>query len=1088
MPLPAGTKLGHYCIVAEIGAGGMGVVYRAHDDHLDRDVALKMLPAGTLADEPARRRFRREALALSKLNHPNIATVFDFDTQHGVDFLAMELIAGATLDAKLKEGPLAERESLRLGMQLAEGLAAAHAEGVVHRDLKPGNLIVTPDGRLKILDFGVAMLLHPGGDYDVTRSATETVGVSGTLPYMSPEQLRGESVDARSDVYAAGIVLYEMATGCRAFPQTQGPQLIGAVLHETPARPSSINRQVTPELENVILKASDKEPSRRYQSAHELLVALEGLSTGGARPTGRERLRWPIAVAGSLALVVVLVAGLLVGLNVGGWRDRLLGRVTSGSHAGGTAGIPIKARRSVAVLGFKNLSGRPDAAWLSTALSEMLTTELAAGEQLRTIPGESVSQMKINLALADADSYGKDTLSKIRANLGTDDVVLGSYVPLGGGQIRLDLRLQDAVVGETLAAISERGSETQIDDLVSRAGSALRQKLGASELSAAEAVAVKATLPSKPDAVRLYTEGLAKLRIFDALTARDLLAKAVAADPAYSLAHAALAAAWSTLGYDEKAKAEAKLAFELSTSLSREERLFVEGRYRETTREREKAVEIYRTLWSFFPDNLDYGLRLAAAQTSAGKGRDALTTIEALRKLPQLASADPRLDLAEAGAASSISDLRRQQAAAERAAARGSAQGARLLVARAQVSEGSAHILLGEMGKATALYESAREIFAAAGDRGGAASVLSSIGTIYWQRGELSKAEETYKQALVIRREIGNKSGVALSLNNLAAVRYSQKDLPATKKYMEDSLAIRREINDRAGVATSLNNIGIVLLEQGEQAASKRMHEESLAIKRAIGDKRGVAMSLTNIAVVLSSEPDLPGAKRMFEEALAIHREIGFKTGAAFTMRAIGVVLSKRGDLPAAHKNLEEALAMQNEMGEKGEAAETRRALAGMLIDEGQAARAETLAREAVDEFQTEKAGVSEASARGVLAQSELVQGNLAEARKAIDDATKLLAKSDDRDVRLSVLTTVARVRAASGETVQAAKDLEAVLAEAVKFHFIDAELEARLALGEIEIRSGQSAAGRARLAALEKEATAKGFGLIARKAAVGRK
>src|SRR3970040_1775379 len=190
-----GQVLGHYRILEKVGAGGMGVVYRAHDERLDRDVALKVLPAGTLADEAARKRFRNEALALSRLNHPSIETVHDFDTQAGVDFLVMEFIPGVTLSEKLAAGPLPEKEVLRLGGQLAEGLAVAHGQSVVHRDLKPGNLRILPDGRLKILDFGLAKLIRTV-EQEVTESLTETHGVPGTVPYMPPEQLRGEPIRA----------------------------------------------------------------------------------------------------------------------------------------------------------------------------------------------------------------------------------------------------------------------------------------------------------------------------------------------------------------------------------------------------------------------------------------------------------------------------------------------------------------------------------------------------------------------------------------------------------------------------------------------------------------------------------------------------------------------------------------------------------------------------------------------------------------------------------------------------------------------------------------------------------------------------
>ena len=233
----AGEVLGHYRIVEKIGAGGMGEVYRARDEHLARDVAIKVLPPGTLTDESARKHFHKEALILSQLNHPNVATIHDFDTQQGVDFLVMEYIPGITLSEKVAAGPLPEKEVLRLGVQLAEGLSAAHEHGVVHRDLKPGNLRLTSDGRLKILDFGLAKLRRPVTDSAATETLSETETMAGTLPYMAPEQLLGGEIDERTDIHAAGSVLYEMATGQRPFADVERPQLIGAILQHRQHRP-----------------------------------------------------------------------------------------------------------------------------------------------------------------------------------------------------------------------------------------------------------------------------------------------------------------------------------------------------------------------------------------------------------------------------------------------------------------------------------------------------------------------------------------------------------------------------------------------------------------------------------------------------------------------------------------------------------------------------------------------------------------------------------------------------------------------------------------------------------------------------------
>ena len=278
-----GRTLSHYRVDERLGAGGMGEVYRARDLKLDRDVALKVLPENALADEAARSRFRKEAHALSRLSHPHVAHLLDFDSENGTDFLVMELVAGSSLDEALRPGPLPEKDVLRLGAQLARGLQAAHERGVVHRDLKPSNLHLTEDGLLKILDFGLARLApRPEAAHDHT-TATETAAgaVVGSPPYMAPEQLLGKPPDARSDLYSAGAVLYELATGRRPFGSRSGVALTDAILHEPPPPPSSLSASLSPALESVILKALDKDPELRYQSAKDLLVDLERLQLRG---------------------------------------------------------------------------------------------------------------------------------------------------------------------------------------------------------------------------------------------------------------------------------------------------------------------------------------------------------------------------------------------------------------------------------------------------------------------------------------------------------------------------------------------------------------------------------------------------------------------------------------------------------------------------------------------------------------------------------------------------------------------------------------------------------------------------------------
>ncbi|MGO9541462.1 MAG: protein kinase domain-containing protein, partial [Terriglobales bacterium] len=741
MPLDTpivGQILGHYRVLEQIGAGGMGLVFRASDQQLERDVAIKVLPPGMLADDAARKRFRREALTLAKLNHPNIGTVYEFGSQEGLDFLVMEYVGGVAVDARLGSGPLAQKEILRLGFQLADGLASAHEHGVIHRDLKPANMRLTHDNRLKILDFGLAQFVRQEVDMGITASFSESKEVAGTLPYMAPEQLRGEQTDQRSDLWSAGVVLYELATGRRPFTSSPVPLLIDAILNKPPEMPSALNPKISPGLEMAILKCLDKDPERRYQSARELRIDLDRLTMPISQlpsapvPSVPIPPEAPITPARTKIRPTAVLGGVIVLLMVGAFSYLHF----HGKPARETATTPLNRRRTVAVLNFKNATSRPEAAWLSTAIPEMLTTELAAGEKVRTITGEEVAQMKMNLSLPDSDTLTAQTLSQIGKTLGVDLVVLGSYVALPDGKLRVDLHLQDVAAGETVLAVNQTGDQSNLFDLVSRAGIQLREKCGAGQVSAQDQAGVRAAFPSTPEASKLYAEGLAKLRVFDAIAARDLLQKAVATDPNHALAHSALAASWTLLGYDEKARLSAKSAYELSASLSREDHLLIEARYREASKEWDNAADSYRTLFGFFSDNLEYGLLLARAQTRGGKGKEALATVESLRRLPPPVGNDARIDLAASEAWRSLGDFKQGQAFAGKAVQKARAENTKLVLAHALYRQGFALENLGDPNGAIAAVEEAGRIYQSVGDRYGVASTLEVTGQVLFDRGD----------------------------------------------------------------------------------------------------------------------------------------------------------------------------------------------------------------------------------------------------------------------------------------------------------------------------------------------------------------
>jgi serine/threonine-protein kinase len=306
-----GATISHYRVIKKLGAGGMGVVYLAHDERLDRDVALKVLPAGRLASDVARNRFHVEALALAKLNHPHIGTIYDFDTQGGVDFLAMEYVPGKTLSDQLADGPLCEREVLNLGTQIVAALEEAHQRGVVHRDLKPRNIVVTPNRQVKVLDFGLAKLLRPINELSTTDELSGTAVGAGTLPYMAPEQLRGKPTDARTDIYAIGTVFYEMTTGRRPFRNKIATALAADIQTQAPVPPRQLNPGISWGLEEVILRCLEKDPQNRYQSARDLCIRLEQLSsiTLEQRTLLPKLLSFRFAAFAAMCLIVIALAG-----------------------------------------------------------------------------------------------------------------------------------------------------------------------------------------------------------------------------------------------------------------------------------------------------------------------------------------------------------------------------------------------------------------------------------------------------------------------------------------------------------------------------------------------------------------------------------------------------------------------------------------------------------------------------------------------------------------------------------------------------------------------------------------------------------
>jgi tetratricopeptide (TPR) repeat protein len=1076
-------------VIRFIARGGMGEVYEARDLELGEDVALKTIRRDVAGDARALERFKTEIHLARKVTHPNACRIFDVfhhrppgaGAEAETLLLSMELLRGETLSERLRrEGRLGPAQALALATQMVAALEAAHRAGVIHRDFKSGNVILASDPhaphgtRAVVTDFGLARPA-PLDEASPLHTQTESL-VVGTPAYMAPEQVEGGPLTPRSDIYALGVVLYEMLTGERPF--AADTPLAGMVkrLKEPPRSPRALVRDLDARWEAVILRCLERDPGDRFASAHDVGHALAG-GRVAARGGGRARVRRRLLLAAAAAACVALIVA---------WALASRARQAAAPAQPSAAELlpaDVKPRRAVAVLGFRNLSGRDDTAWLSTALAEMLGSELAAGEALRIVTGEAVARMKLELALQEVDALASDTLARVRRHLGADLLVMGSYAQLGG-RIRLDLRLQDARAGETIASLSESGVEAELFELVSRMGARLRTALGASPLSAQQAGDARAWLPSGTEAARLYSEGLARLRLGDALGARPLLERAAALEPRHPLIHASLAAAWSALGYEGKAEQSARQAFELAGVLSREERLAVEGRYRESAREWDQAIEIYRSLLRFFPDNLDYALRLASVLTAGGNGKQATAVFEQLRRLPPPANEDPRIDLAEALCARQLSDNRRSLEAARRAVAKAEALGARRLLARAYFDEGSALQNLGELDPAQAALERARRMYAEAGDRNGLAGSLNNLSLITANRGDLRETRRLVQEALALYSAIGKKSGEALMQGNLGNVHYFEGDFAGARRMWERTLATYREINEKDGIARMLTNIASVTAEQGDPAGALASFEQALAVWREVGQRNGEATTLHDMGKARFQLGDLAGARAAYRDGLAILREIGDKSYLSSALHDQGELLRSTGDTDGARGAYQEALRLREGMGEKGNAALTRLALAELELDQGRAAEAEQAARAAAAQFSTEQNADAEVEARLVLSRALQLQGRGPQAREEAAQAAQRAERGQNRGLRTAAAIGELRLAAAAGErTTEPLRRLRALIAEKGKTTPFDLRLEARLAEAEAAA-SGDAGAAAAQLRTLEAEARAKGFAWIADQAA----
>jgi tetratricopeptide (TPR) repeat protein len=1068
--LPTGYRFGPYVIDGLLGAGGMGEVYRARDTRLDRTVAIKVLSPGLARDLEFRERFEREARAVAALNHPHVCTLYDVGADSSMNYLVMEYLEGQTLAARLDEGPLALEEWVRVAGEFLSALEAAHERQVVHRDIKPANIFITGRGLAKVLDFGVSKSLVSTGSSPAAATVAATGGIVGTIDYMSPEQARGRPLDARSDVFSAGIVLYEMATARHPF---RGADFIETLHRTANAEPPPIDRQSRgwSEAEAIVRRCLRKVPAERYASAGVVLEDVRrlqrSLQSGSLSPSAAETTLSPFSTEARsgkrrhLAAGVIGVALLVAAVAAAAWVFSTARQPRSAEPAA-TGSPAVSARRAVGVFGFRNLSRREADAWLSTALSEMLSAELGTAPALRVVAGENVARATSELLLNEETTLGPDTLSRVRTLLGADVVVLGSYlaVPASAGQLQVNISLQDTRAGETMATLTAKGTTDDVLQIVSELGTQLRARLGVAT-EATSSSAVRSRMVTNSAALRLYAEGIAHLRAQEYLLARDTLAKAVDADPGSAQLHAALAEAWSALGYDARAREEAALAADRASGLGREERLAVQSRFHELTQQWEQAIEDYRTLFGFFPDNVDYGVSLAIVLTRAGRPAEALATIASLRQLPSPLREDVRIDLAEADAAHAISDFTREFAAGRAAADRGLAQGARALVAQGRLAQAQARIRLGAPSDARQLLESARQLFHAAGDRSGEARALNRLANVAYEQGDYSEAKRQFQEAEKILRAVGNLRELAGVLNNVADTMMMLDELEPAERVFTDALGIAAERRDAVSEAFLRTNAGDLAYRRGRLTEAEASGRKGLELARGIGNPYAIYMALLALGNVSLARNDLSTAAARYEEGLELARRTNDRRYTAYLLSALGNVAAARDQVEEARRHHQEALEIRRALGGRAEVAESEIALALLALRAPPRGVPAGLDR-AIEDVSRLRLSSPECLARSVKAVLLGGAGRTGDALRESQAAHLLLPKVQTVPWRLAIRILLARADATAGQRARAATTLRSVAADAGRLGFVRLERDAARSLADITAGSAERTGGTA--------------------------
>jgi eukaryotic-like serine/threonine-protein kinase len=987
-----------YEIIQLLGEGGMGAVYKARDCELDRMVALKIIRPELAVHAQILARFKQELILARRITHKNVIRIFDLGEADGLKFITMEFVEGKDLSSLIKEkGRLSFEECADMIYQTCTALDAAHSEGVVHRDLKPQNIMMEKTGRVIVMDFGIARTIEQGG-------MTQTGAMIGTPDYMSPEQVMGEKVDARSDLFTLGVIFFQLLVGQLPY---KADTMQGAMFKRTkeiPQAPQVVDSTVPSLLSDITVKCLQLDPNLRYQSALEIQHDIDEWRGGSTK-----RLDLPVprpepvvapwwkkpAVLVPAAVIVLAGGGALVG-------SKFLSNATPKTPK------PVAPVASLAILPFHNASGDAKLDWLGSSMAEMLSTDVGQSASVRMVSEDRVEQVLKDLRVTPQSELDPATVTRVANQSNVDTVVWGHYAQFGD-RIRIDATVQDLKRGTSKTLSAEAANEKEILPAVDGLAGQIRQSLAVSSSLQKElqAVAFKPSTASIA-ALRQYDQGLQQIRQGNYADASKQFQAALQEDSGFALAYSKLAQSYSQLGQDDDAEQAAQKAVSLSAQLSPQEKYLILANYHSIVKDYPKAIEAYQNLMNVSPDNTDYLFDLATAYEKTANYDKAkqlfARVVELDPKQVEGLLALGRVKIEAGDTQGGIEDLTRAQSLAVELG--DDAERAQVLQAM-----GVGYYSIPRYEEALKSLQESLEIKQRLNMKKGIAESLDMMATVQDVTGKSDLALKNYNHALTIMRDLGDKQGTGDVLTDLGAFQMEHGKYDDALKLFKESLQIQMDTHNEASQALVLSNIGNAYLSKGDFDNARTYFTQSLEVRQKLKVPGDIADTLHNLAETSLKTGQFDQALEQYLNAMQLRRDSGDQKGAAVESSGMGAVFAFQGRYGAAVSSQQEALKGFQDSKEQGAmATDILLNIGNAMALAGRSEEAAKYLTDALNSAREEKSQPQIAAALSYQGDNAFYRGDLSQAATLYGEALQIASKTGDTPSILRTKVNIAKL------------------------------------------------------------------------------